>query len=157
VALNKQQNLLLQTKDILKLKTIKQMAAVTQPVATPETIPANAPSVLRESYPLTETQKGVYYDWEKNRDALQYNIPSALKCPGETDPRKLKEAVTAVLDAHPYIKTILAIEAGNLVQKRRDSLIADIMIKQATEEMMPAVCSHFVKPFDLFAENLFRF
>ena len=157
VALNKQQNLLLQTKDILKLKTIKQMAAVTLPVATPETIPESAPAVLRESYPLTETQKGVYYDWEKNRYALQYNIPSALKCPGETDPRKLKEALTAVIDAHPYIKTILAIEDGYLVQKRRDSLIADIMIKQTTEEMMPAVCSHFVKPFNLFAENLFRF
>ena len=36
----------------------------------------------KEYYPITENQRGLYIDWEMNRDTTQYNIPSVNRLDG---------------------------------------------------------------------------
>ncbi|MGM9572371.1 MAG: amino acid adenylation domain-containing protein, partial [bacterium] len=101
VLLQKNLQLNISTNEILKNPTVKQIAAL----ATEE---ANEVRIYdrRAYYPLTENQKGVYIEWEKNREALQYNVPLCLRF-DKLDAEKLKAALIKVLEAHPYLKTRL--------------------------------------------------
>ncbi len=145
------------TKDILKLKTIRRLAEI-EAIQT-----VNSPTVgavdqtKRAFYPLTENQKGLYYDWEKNREALQYNIAASLRFSSGVNVKRLKEAVLAVVEAHPYLKTTLAIQDEEVVQLRRDELPVEILTSRTTEARMESVLNSFVRPFNLFGDTLYRF
>ncbi|MFA5769607.1 MAG: amino acid adenylation domain-containing protein, partial [Bacteroidales bacterium] len=149
----------LPTRDILKLKTIRLMARQ----LTGQEQVREAPGVhvypSQAYYPLTETQKGIYYDWEKAREALQYNIPMAIRAEksAAADPLRIKKAVLAVMEAHPYLKTHLVLHKDEVMQQRRDSLNVEVLIKNSPESKMESVTNGFVRPFDLFSDDLFRF
>ena len=149
----------LPTKDILKLKTIRLLARqLTTEGETPaETGIKTYPP--QEFYPLTETQKGIYYDWEKAREALQYNIPVAIRSgdPKTLDPARLKEALAKVMETHPFLKTRLVLQKGEVMQQRRDNQPTEILVHSADEDKMKSVMTQFVQPFDLFNDNLYRF
>ena len=55
--------------------TIRQIAGELTQTDTDSDIPQLTAYERRERYPLTENQRGVYIDWELNRDTTQYNIP----------------------------------------------------------------------------------
>ncbi|MDD4919571.1 MAG: amino acid adenylation domain-containing protein [Bacteroidales bacterium] len=149
----------LPTKDILRLKTIRLLARLlTQEEQEPE-IPGIKTYPAQEFYPLTETQKGIYYDWEKARDALQYNIPMAIRSgdPDSPDPARLREALLAILEIHPFLKTRLVLLGEEVMQQRRDGQAVEILVKNEDEGKMKSVMTEFVQPFDLFNDNLYRF
>ena len=50
---------------------------------------------VREEYPLSMTQMGIYIEQELHKDTTIYNIPSLYKLGDNVDIRKLTEAVTA--------------------------------------------------------------
>jgi gramicidin S synthase 2 len=99
---------------------------------------------------------GLYYDWEKNRESLQYNIAASLRFSQKVDVRKLKRASVATIEAHPYLKTTLAIRENNIVQLRRDDFPVVIPVNQGPEAEMESVLSSFVRPFNLFGDTLYR-
>ena len=70
----------------------------------------------QDTYPLTENQRGVYIDWDLNREALQYNIPSVQRLDG-VDALRLRNAVEAAISAHPYLKTRLTMADGDVRQQ----------------------------------------
>ncbi|HBL77655.1 MAG: hypothetical protein A2W90_02915 [Bacteroidetes bacterium GWF2_42_66] len=157
VAIQKKIGLVVQTKDILKLKTIQLIAVVAGQVEKSDAAQPVSAYGKRNYYPLTESQMGLYYDWEKDRDALQYNIAASLRFSAKVDIKKLKGAVVAVVDAHSYLKTTLAIENGEIVQLRRDNLPVEIFTDTIAEEKMESMLSAFVRPFNLFGDTLYRF
>ena len=156
VAIQKQLGLAVQTRDILKLKTIREIAGMADQGTTVTAMPA-ASYEKRTCYPLTENQMGLYYDWEKNREALQYNIAASLRFPAKLDVKKLRNAVIAAIEAHPYLKTTLAVMGNDIVQLRRDNLPAEILVENTPEEKMNSILSSFVRPFNLFGDTLYRF
>ena len=156
VTILKKLGIIVETKDILKFETLQQLAEIAEKRAgvTPEGtifVPE-----MRDFYPLSENQMGIYYDWEKNPDALQYNIGVSLRFSDRIDVKKLTDAVIAVFEAHPYLKTTLAHRCNAIVQLRRDNQPAEILVKQNTEMQMNAVLSSFVRPFNLFGDSLYR-
>jgi acyl carrier protein len=159
VVVKQKMDINLPTKDILKLKTIRLLARqLTTEGDTPAAtgIKTYPP---QEYYPLTETQKGIYYDWEKAREALQYNIPVAIRS-GDTktfEPARLKEALIKVMDKHHTLKTRLVLHQGEVMQQRRDNQPTEIFVHSADEDKMKSVMTQFVQPFDLFNDNLYRF
>jgi gramicidin S synthase 2 len=157
VAIQKKLGLVVQTKDILKLKTIQLIAEHAAQIEKPDTAQTERAYEKRNYYPLTESQMGLYYDWEKDRDALQYNIAASLVFSSKADIKKLKDAITAVVDAHPYLKTTLAIENNEIVQLRRDNLPVEIFTDSIAEEKMESILSAFLRPFNLFCDTLYRF
>ena len=145
-------SLTLPTKDILKLKTVRLFAGVAASSVKEE----EKKYEKRSYYPLNESQKGIYYDWEKNREALQYNVPYALKFGTGIDACRLKDAVVSVINAHPYLKTTLALRGDDAVQLRRDDAPVQISVYETEERNMNSVLKKFVRPFNLFGDNLYR-
>ncbi len=65
VMVNKELNMNLPTRDILKLKTIRLLARLLTGEQQEQAANGVRQYPAQEYYPLTETQKGIYYDWEK--------------------------------------------------------------------------------------------
>ncbi|MBR0258891.1 MAG: amino acid adenylation domain-containing protein [Prevotella sp.] len=109
----------------------------------------------QDSYPLTANQRGVYIDWELNRDTTQYNVPVAI-CLGETDASRLADALRQVVDAHSYIKTRLEIRDGSVVQLRRDEAPVQVSVSAVDSEPDRDFFQQRVRPFNLFTDDLYR-
>ena len=107
------------------------------------------------SYPITENQRGVYLDWEMNSDTTQYNMP-AVYLFRDTSADELKNAVSAVFDAHGYLKMRLAKISGEVVQVPHDDEPTDITVTALDTEPDTKFFQDHVKPFDLLADKLYR-
>ena len=108
-----------------------------------------------KAYPITGNQRGVYIDWEMNRDTTQYNIPSAQRMPGVTV-EQLQTAIGSILDAHEYLFTRLVMVDGEVMQQpvvHKPQIPVTALDSKPDAEFF----QQLVKPFDLFGEPLFRF
>ena len=110
---------------------------------------------VQEFYPITENQRGVYIDWDMNRDTTQYNIVDVLPFP-ERPAESVKEAVIRVINAHPYIKTRLVIKDGDVMQQRRDADLPEVSLEKLDFEPDVAFFQKRVRPFDLLNDKLYR-
>lgn len=107
---------------------------------------------VREVYPLTNTQAGVFVDCMANMGTTVYNIPYLFRLSPRIDLIRLKDAVEKTVAAHPYLKVQLFMdEDGEIRQRRMDTLryTAEIIDGMDREKL--------VRPFGLFQEPLFRF
>ncbi len=143
-------------KDLLSSPTIRQSAAMID-ASEGKTATETSRTVYphQDSYPLTENQRGVYIDWEMHRDGLQYNVPM-YKMFSNTTADELLDAVTKVVNAHPYLKTRLAMENGEVVLLRHDEEEPIINVSELTIEPDETFFNERVRPFDLFNDSLYR-
>ncbi|MCK9150623.1 non-ribosomal peptide synthetase [Methanobacterium alcaliphilum] len=109
---------------------------------------------IQEFYPLTQNQLGVYFDCVKNPEKLTYNLPKIIRFK-DIDSEKLKSALMEVISKHPYIKTRMVMQSGEIYQQRQDDLKISIDIKQGIVD--DRIIKDFIKPFSLFEGPLFRF
>lgn len=58
----------------------------------------------RTHFPLTDAQLGVFLSWSAAPAATAYNLPSCIAL-GATDPKRLREALLAVVAARPVLHT----------------------------------------------------
>ncbi len=139
------------TKDIMMHPTVQEMASISNGAKD------NTATVWerRDYYPITENQRGVYIDWEMNRETTQYNLPSVTKMK-DTDAQVLRDALVKVLDAHPYLKTRLAMVDGDIVQLRLDNEPSVVDLIELKEEPTAEFFRSRVRPFDLFRDRLYR-
>ena len=54
-----------------------------------------------ETYPLSNSQKGMYYEWQKDKTLTRYNNPFLYDFPDSVQAERLREAFVKVVDAHP--------------------------------------------------------
>jgi len=153
VGIYKQFNINIKTNDIFKNKTIEKLEVIMKNTAKEEEIENFA---QREFYPLTENQLGIYYEWEKDQQALQYNIPEVIKFSNKVDSNQLQKAVVKVIEAHPYLKTCLGMKEGQVVQLRKDFEPVRIEVAKVSEAEIQSIKKAFVQPFNLFIGPLYR-
>ena len=132
--------------EILKYKTIEKIASEIK-IADDDT------SDVQEFYPLTSNQLGVYFDCIKDPENTAYNLPKKMEFSKGIDVDRLKSSIITAIENHPYLKTIIVMENGEVYQQRRDGLKVDDLIEVADE----AGIDEFVKPFKLDEGPLFRF
>ncbi|MDO5580378.1 MAG: amino acid adenylation domain-containing protein [Planctomycetia bacterium] len=145
VLIRKRLGLQITTRDIMLTPVIRDLALLS---AVQEEDPVSA-YPIREEYPLTANQMGLYVEWEKNRKGLQYNHPDCLKFP-KLDGDRLEKAIRTVFDAHPGLKTKLRINGnGEIVQIRGDHDPVNLFRSQCSEEPDTAFFQRRVRPFDL--------
>ncbi|MFQ8805298.1 MAG: condensation domain-containing protein [Alistipes indistinctus] len=106
---------------------------------------------------ITENQRGILIDWERNRDALQYNVAQVIKIKPDTDLKRLKEAITAVVRAHPALSARFVNRNGDIMQQRLEP--EEVLIQEMDIDHAPTRddMQRLVQPFDLFNEPLYRF
>ncbi len=141
--------------EIMKAPTVREIAAGLQRAeeAADKGVLLSAQEP-REYYPLTENQKGVYLDWEMNRETTQYNVPSVYVLE-HADADRLEDAVRRTVDAHPYLKTRLLYVGGELVQKPCEEE-TQILRTKLTQEPDAVYFQGKVRPFDLLKDRLYR-
>ncbi len=148
----------LKTKDILKHPTIEQLEALILS-ATPRDSDRQQPITAAENgaaqYPLTANQLGLYLEYEKDVQAINYNIPMLYTFDRSIDASKLRNAIYEALEAHPYLNTCLKETEGGMVQIPNQRT-EDIPILKMSRTQLKEYMKGFVRPFNLFAAPLYR-
>lgn len=132
---------------------IKAVASAASTAADAQ--PKNAPR--RKYYPITENQRGILIDWERNRDALQYNVAQVIRIKNDTDPDRLAKAILATVKAHPALGTRFVSRGGDVMQQRCEVDSVDIPVIELDHEPDREEMQRMVRPFDIFGEPLYRF
>jgi amino acid adenylation domain-containing protein len=105
--------------------------------------------------PLSQSQMGVCYDCMKRPDSTVYNIPIRIDLPPGIDAMRLAAAAAAVIDAHPAVKSRLAM-SGDDVTQVPDDTPAVVLCRDTSEEELEKIAEDFVRPFALFKGPLYR-
>ena len=145
----------LSTRDIMRTPVISALVKKAGSAGEQEEQPRK-PHAIREWYPLSETQKGMYYDCITHPDAILYNIPSVSTFV-DIDRERLLKAVKVVFEAHPYLNCRLREHDGEVMQYRDDTLSP--IINEVTLDTRPdaAFFQSQLRPFDVMNEPLYRF
>jgi len=139
-------NAQLNVTEILNYKTIEKIASEIK-------VEDASSSDVQELYPLTSNQLGVYFDCIKDPENTAYNLPKKMEFEKGIDADKLKSSIIKAIENHPYLKTRIVMENGDVFQQRRDDFKVDCLIEMVDE----ADLDEFVKPFKLDEGPLFRF
>ena len=111
-------------------------------------------SNIPKSCPMTDSQKGVYFECMDEPDSLKYNIPGYIRIPGDVKTSDYEAAVKAVFSVHPSlsVKTGMIDYTPSMFYEKQEALIS-----HTAAEDIKAECARFVRPFDLEADSLYRF
>ncbi|MBR0289589.1 MAG: hypothetical protein IJQ82_11480, partial [Selenomonadaceae bacterium] len=105
-------------------------------------------------YPLTQTQNGIFVECVANPNTTIYNIPYLYRLGKSVDIERLQAAVKSAIDAHPYLKTTLAMNnAGDIRACRHDDF--DSVVEILRVDKLPPV-NEIVKPYELLDKPLYR-
>lgn len=114
---------------------------------------------VKDDYPLTKNQEGIFVECTAHPDSTVYNIPILLEISDDIDTRKLARSIVDTVNAHPYIKTHLFInDSGDIRQKRADDepfTLEDVEIIET--EKFDTSSPDIFKPFKLLGSRLIRF
>ncbi len=108
---------------------------------------------MREEYPLTQTQYGIYVECLKNTDTTIYNIPIYFKLGSSVDINRLQKAIITAIDAHPYIKLRL-VEGEDAVYARRHDA-APVEVRRVNQDHLPTA-QELIRPYDMLQDTLYR-
>lgn len=152
----KRKNVRITSKEAMADPTVRGLVK-TLATASATDVATEKSAPKRKYYPITENQRGVLIDWERNRDALQYNVPQVIRIKPDTDLDRLREALTEVVKAHPALSAIMVRRNDDVMQQRREAdkvEVSEVVLDHAPsrEEMQ-----QLVKPFNLFSDTLYRF
>ena len=109
--------------------------------------------------PLSQAQLGVYYACEASvDDARNYQNPVLLPLPGDTDTKRVKQAVYDALCAHPYILGHIEPDGENLtpVLSYGEGKTPVVEVKTVSEAEWEEVQKTFARTMDIHGERLYR-
>ena len=138
-------------KAVMLDPTVRAIARIIASDAAPgNKAPGHAPAAKRRKfYPLSENQRGVYIDWMANPDALQYNVPRALKLSPGVDIDRLADALRKAVKAHPALSARFVTHGDDIVQQRDDKAEPVVTVRSLDHEPTAAELQAMVTPFDL--------
>ena len=149
VLLSKAFHRTLRTRDMRELHTVRDIVAFFRRNDDTHSY------TVRDLYPLSSVQQGVYVECLANPNSTAYNIPLLLKLDQTVDLARLQTALTAVIDAHPYLKTrLIATKNGEIMARRNDDAVIGIEVLKKTD--LPMGFAGLVHPFRLTEEPLVR-
>ena len=111
-----------------------------------------------ETFPLLQSQLGIFMEWMKDPSVTQYNLPSRTHLPKSVDLNRLKAAFEEIVRQRKELRTRFVIVDGDPRQYAADEMLIPIPIHHMTDdEAAKYIESQFVRPFDLLSgEPLFR-
>lgn len=106
-------------------------------------------------YPLSSSQKRMYYLHEYDKDSISYNVPLITTLTGDLDREKLGSALQQLVQRHENLRTVFEFSDGELMQCILSDVSFDIQTLE-NGEGVKSTLSRFVRPFDLSRAPLFR-
>lgn len=146
ILISKAFDIVIKTSDIKNHPTIQMLEGFVKTAEKEKT------REIQETYPLTNTQEGIFIECTANMGSTIYNIPYLLKLDKKVDLDRLAKAIDSTVEAHPYLKIRLFMsDEGEVLQKRDDTLSYKTQIINGMNK------ETLVRPYMLFNEQLFRF
>ena len=151
-------------KEILQGKTVAKIAGFAIRVKAADRTAESALAAVRsatdywkaipEFTPLTDSQRGVYFESIEKPLSTMYNIPFALELPASVDIEKFENAIRSVSLVHPALFVSVSDEMGEpaMLFNSPECVVAHTEAVNKNEAF-----ENFVKPFDLVNGPLFRF
>src|SRR5690606_27991791 len=112
-------------------------------------------SEIRTHYPLSSSQKRMYYSYEYDKGSIAYNVPMIVTLNGMLDKEKLRSVLNKLIQRHENLRTIFEFFEGELVQRILPGIEFDIHTFEKGEDL-GEILKCFVKPFNLSESPLFR-
>ena len=109
-----------------------------------------------KTYPLTESQLGMYLAWAEDHASTQYAVPVMFRLPKDVDPDRLERAVRAFVDAHPIYRTRFVEEDGEIRQMTDPSIEIPVVQRRVSSAEADAAIASYPHPYDYFTGPLFR-
>lgn len=156
--LSKTFDMVFTTRDLKEQNTIEKLEAFIEDKQS-GTGAHEADLSVQTEYPLSKTQEGVYVECIAKPGTCVYNIPLLLEVDRSLATGRLKSAVVAAVNAHPFIKTRLFVNDDGDVKMRR--MDADFSFDEACVEVRQAaaiedVRDSLITPFKIMGGRLFR-
>lgn len=153
--------LTIRVTDFMELKSVEDIAEkITELLENLEAAnEEQRKNEVREYYPLTDNQLGIYLDCMAHPESIGYHLPNILRLDQSVDPERLKNAVLRAVIHHKYLKVTLETKGGEVLQRRDDALpvrqaISIKNVDSFTDKMAEELAA---RPFDLNGQLLFRF
>ena len=108
-----------------------------------------------KTYPLLQSQLGVFYDCLKYPKVMQYNVPCITELTNDIDLDRVEAAFQAIFEARPELKIRFLIdENGDPHQYVDDNKKLKIVRREMSEADFQQYAHHdFCRPFDLMGEE----
>lgn len=144
-------------KEIFNRQDIYQLALYIDEAAKSafETIPQAPESTY---YPVSSSQKRLYFLYEFDKSSVAYNLPQALYIEGIIDIDRLKKTFIKLISRHESLRTSFEVVKGMPVQQISDisETIFEMPVFKATESEIDTVVRDFIRPFVLNQAPLVR-
>lgn len=104
--------------------------------------------------PMTDSQKGVFFECIEEPESLKYNIPAYIELPSGTDIDRYEKAVKTVFEAHPILSVTTGIidNVPSLLYQAENPVIPHVSSDSIESEV-----KRFVSAFDLEKGPLYHF
>ncbi|MFJ7187065.1 condensation domain-containing protein, partial [Lysinibacillus xylanilyticus] len=138
--------------DIFQYPTIKKMASYIETRDKFEFLPIPK-AILREHYPVSSIQKGIYVLQILNPYSTSYNMPIGLSLKGTLNYQKIEDAFNKIIQRHEIFKTSFSLVDGQpvqLINKIKYFKVDMIELKDKKQ------IKDYIVPFNLNTYPLFR-
>lgn len=158
--IQKEFNVKIKLRDILKQNTIKLQASIVQEAGKLKFIPLQKQDG-KPFYPLTQAQLNIYLFQIKNTGSIIYNMPQLFEFTEEPDKDKLERVFKKIIDRHEVLRASFSEHEGNPVQtvlttEDTKFSVEYYNIAKESETTVKEVFHSFIRPFDLENDCLFR-
>lgn len=102
-----------------------------------------------KTYPLTQSQLGIFLEWIANPVMTQYNLPVVVVLQKTFDTRRLVDAINVLQEKRPELKLQFSLENGEPRQYFNPSLHIPVKLTSLSEAELPSYWEQIVKPYDL--------
>ena len=126
------------------------------PESAPKEETASAESAVVNSSPLSFPQTGVYFECMKHPTDVLYNVPALIRFDKSVAAHKLRDAVVAVVKAHPGLDTRFENTEQGVMQIQNEGGEPEVELLEMSDKELEAYKKGFVKPFRLSAGKLYR-
>ena len=108
-----------------------------------------------KTYPLLQSQLGVFYDCLKYPHVMQYNIPCIVPLADDVDTDRVEKAVQTIYEARPELRIRFLIDDNGEPRQFVDDTKKLVIPKhQMTDEEFDRYAHHgFCRPFDIMGDE----
>nr|WP_295871849.1 non-ribosomal peptide synthetase [uncultured Chitinophaga sp.] len=153
--INKEFEVGIQLKDIFTWQDIAGQAGLIAGM-TQQRFVTIGRAAEKEYYPLSSSQKRLYFLYQLDRSSLAYNMFRAFRMEGEINPEKIACAFKTLIERHESLRTSFDLVDDEPVQRITGKIDWSIEIFHAQEADVLTVVRRFVRPFDLGKPHLLR-
>ncbi len=141
-------------RDMFSCGTVRKLAGYIQ--AAEKTLQFEIPLAPATSYyPDAFAQTGIYLSYLLNKDAINYNMPSAFAVSGTPDIPRLEAAFRKIIERHAVLRTGFGFLDDRAVQHIAEDVPFSLSVIPASGDGAAEI-ARFVRPFELSEPPLIR-